>query len=149
MSRPTYRGWRGAHLRALREARGWNQRQLAIRLGVYPTMVGKWERGEVVPSPHRVTVLAGTFGVRPQEFTEAPVEGATLTDLRLWAGLTRAEAAEAAGLAIDRLLRVEHLTTRPSGAEAARLGELYGVSAQAVTAAWDRQLADELATTAS
>lgn len=138
--RPTYRGFRGEHLRALRERLGLTQEQLAVRLRVYPSMVGKWERGQVVPAPTRMAALAAALHVRPQEFTGLPAAQGSLVDLRLWAGLTRAQAAAAAGISTDRLRRLEHLTVEPGTEEADRLAGVYGVSPDAVRLAWAREL---------
>lgn len=138
--RPTYRGFRGERLRALREKLGLTQEQLAVRLRVYPSMVGKWERNQVTPAPGRIASLAAALQVRPQEFTDQPPAGGSLVDLRLWAGLTRAQAAAAAGLSLDRLRRLEHLTVEPTAVEADHLGALYGVPAAWVHTAWHREL---------
>lgn len=137
MPRPTYRGFRGEHLRALREEMGWTQEHLAVRVGVYPTMIGKWERGEVVPAPDRLQRLCTVLCVKPQEFAASTAD-AGIVDLRLWAGLTRAQAAEVTQIPRDRLRRIEHLSVRPEGEELSRLGDAYGVAPFEVLAAWQR-----------
>lgn len=141
MARPSYRGFRGDHLRTLREERGWTQEGLAVRVGVYPTMIGKWERGDMVPAADRLSRLCALLGARPQEFTSVPVTQAGITDLRLWAGLTRAMAAAQSGIPTDRLRRIEHLAVPPTGAELAALARTYAVTPDAVRHAWDRERA--------
>ena len=42
----------GAHLRKVREAKGWSQEEMAFRCGVHRTYVGSVERGE-----YNVTIL--------------------------------------------------------------------------------------------
>ena len=48
------------NLRQLREARGWSQLDLALRLGVSQNAVSKWEAGQVTPreiNRYRLMVL--------------------------------------------------------------------------------------------
>lgn len=139
MSRPSYRGFRGSFLKELREQRGWTQEQLAIATSVFPPMIGKWEREQVVPEARSVARLAEVLGVRPQDFTSVTLEDSTLVDLRLFAGLTRAEAAEAAGISDRRLFTIEHLTQRPRPEHAAALARVYGVSPAQLYEVWDRE----------
>jgi tetratricopeptide (TPR) repeat protein/transcriptional regulator with XRE-family HTH domain len=54
-------------LRKAREARGWKQSDLAEKLGVTPMSVGRWERGDVVPSRHFMTELSHLFSKTPQD----------------------------------------------------------------------------------
>lgn len=139
--RPTYRGFRGDLLRKKREEKGWTQHDLAVHMGVFPTMVGKWERAEVVPDSRNISRLAQQLGARPQDFTDVPLAEASLTDLRVWAGLTRDDAAVVAGIARKRLFHLEHLTQTPRPEEAAALAKAYGVEAADVLAAWERDRA--------
>lgn len=54
-------------IRVRREAKGWNQRDLAIRLGVKQQTVSRWESGIAVPRPDRCLQLADALGVpRPE-----------------------------------------------------------------------------------
>lgn len=138
MPRPLYRGFRGARLRELREGRAWTQEQLAVRVGVFPTMIGKWERQAVTPEPGSVRQLAKVLEVAPQEFSDLSPDEGTFTDLRVWAGLTRADAAAAAGVSERKLFLLEHLTQRPSSDVAARLAGVYDVTVEQLLAAWDR-----------
>lgn len=138
MPRPLYRGFRGDRLRELREQRNWTQEHLAVRVQVFPTMIGKWERGAVVPEPGSVRRLAAVLEVQPQQFTDLQPADATFTDLRTWAGLTRAEAAAAAGLSERKLFLLEHLTQRPSDDVARRLAGVYGVTPAELLTVWDR-----------
>jgi len=45
----------------LRESRGWRPRHVAELLGVSPSTVGAWERGDRAPSIYQVTAYADLF----------------------------------------------------------------------------------------
>lgn len=47
----------------LREKQGWSQTDLAARSGVSRVMIGKYERGEAVPSVEAAKRIADAFGV--------------------------------------------------------------------------------------
>lgn len=132
VTRPSFRGFRGAYLRTKRTERGLTQEQLAVRVGVFPKLVGKWERGLVAPSPGTVVKIAQLLGQPSTAFTDVPIEQATMVDLRLWAGLTRAKASELSGVSERALFEYEHCTRTPSDSDAEALGEVYGRSAAVV-----------------
>ncbi len=48
---------------ALRKDRGWSQQQLAKKIGTSGPIIGRYERGEMVPSVEVARNLAVTFGV--------------------------------------------------------------------------------------
>ena len=50
-------------IRELREAQGWTQLDLAIKLEVTPTTVYNWERGRYEPSASKLRAIAQAFGV--------------------------------------------------------------------------------------
>ena len=141
MPRPTFRGFRGGLLRELREERGWTQEKLAVLVGVDPSMVTRWENRHIVPEVSTIVRIAAALQVRPQEFTDVPVQDGSLVDLRLWAGLTRQQAAGQTGISERRLTAFEHLTTRPDAVAAAALAHAYAVTADTVLEAWDRDRA--------
>ncbi len=60
-------------IRQLREERDWSQLDLAIRLGVNPSNITRWERGVAVPRRRNLSSLASVFGVNVQDiaFLEA------------------------------------------------------------------------------
>jgi DNA-binding XRE family transcriptional regulator len=139
MARPTYRGFSGHRLRELRVGAQLTQEQLAIRVGVFPSMVGKYERGQVEPEPPQVQRLARELGVSPRQLTEADLTQGTVRDLRFWSCKTRPEAAAEAGMSERRLFNIEHLTQRPTDEWAAALARVYGVEPSEVVEAWDRE----------
>lgn len=47
----------------LREQRGWAQKDLAAESGISRVMIGKYERGEAVPSIEAAKKIASAFGV--------------------------------------------------------------------------------------
>jgi transcriptional regulator with XRE-family HTH domain len=58
---------RGKRLRALREAAGLSQRELAQRLEVHHSNIGFWESGSVPPRSEVLPTMADIFGVRVEE----------------------------------------------------------------------------------
>lgn len=54
-------------IRALRNLRGWHLSDLAERLGCDPSDVGKWERGDRVPSLFTALKLAQLLGQRVED----------------------------------------------------------------------------------
>ena len=53
----------GARIAALRRAAGWNQAELARRLGISSSAVGMYEQGRREPSADMLVQLARVFGV--------------------------------------------------------------------------------------
>jgi transcriptional regulator with XRE-family HTH domain len=58
---------RGKRLKALREAAGLSQRELAERLTVHHSNIGFWESGAVPPRSEVLPAMADIFGVRVEE----------------------------------------------------------------------------------
>lgn len=50
-------------IKALREARGWTQAELARHMGITRNGVNSWEQGLSIPSPASIVELAKTFSV--------------------------------------------------------------------------------------
>ena len=74
----------GARIAALRKSAGWNQGELAQRLGVSPSAVGMYEQGRREPGAALLVELARQFGVtvdylltgKPDAGEEARVQSA-------------------------------------------------------------------------
>ena len=74
----------GARIAALRKSAGWNQGELAQRLGVSPSAVGMYEQGRREPGAALLVELARQFGVtvdylltgKPEPEEEARVQSA-------------------------------------------------------------------------
>ena len=58
----------GGELRSRRRARGLNRATLAQAAGTRPVIIGRWERGEGVPTPAQVRVLADVLEHSSQPF---------------------------------------------------------------------------------
>lgn len=54
-------------IRELREARGWTQLELAIKLGVTPTTIYNWERNKTELKATQLRAVARVFGVSMDE----------------------------------------------------------------------------------
>lgn len=59
----TEKARRGRILRTLRKRAGLTQNDVARELGVHPSAVGKWEKGETTPRPKHHNALAELFGI--------------------------------------------------------------------------------------
>lgn len=65
----------GERIKALRQERGLQQRQLAEKSGLTPSMVSQIESGRLTPSLHTVGKLAGALGVPIASFFETRPDG--------------------------------------------------------------------------
>jgi excisionase family DNA binding protein len=133
---PTWRQNRrraGKRLRAIREAAGLNQIQLAAASGLTHEAISRLETGKCWPYAETVRKLAGALGVEPERFVARDKTGLTL--------MTVAEAASRLGVPAGRVqtwLRKGQVSgTKVSGewrvpsvviAELARSGRLRGRS---------------------
>ncbi|OLE51868.1 MAG: hypothetical protein AUG51_20830 [Acidobacteria bacterium 13_1_20CM_3_53_8] len=63
----------GQRIRHLREQRHWTQHKLAEKVGIAEVgHIGKWERGEVFPSPHNLISLTRAFNIRLRDLFTFP-----------------------------------------------------------------------------
>jgi transcriptional regulator with XRE-family HTH domain len=62
-------------IRELREARGWTQLELAIKLGVTPATVYNWERGKYEPTASKLRQIALALGVSMDDIELVEKEG--------------------------------------------------------------------------
>ena len=70
----------------LREEKGWSQKDLASRIGVHYTSIGRWEREETLPDASDLAKLAQAFGISADYllFDNAPKDGRiNINDLHL------------------------------------------------------------------
>lgn len=65
----------GERIRALQQERGLQQRQLAEKSGLTPSMVSQIESGRLTPSLHTLGKLAGALGVPIASLFEAKPDG--------------------------------------------------------------------------
>ncbi len=111
---------RGDRVTQLRRAAGQRQVDLASRLGTREQRVGEWERGTQQPHPRQLVALARELQVQPLQLLDVDADDPPLQALRLAAGLTLQEMAEASGLAFSTYRRLEVGAVRrsPSPADA-------------------------------
>lgn len=64
----------GEKIRRYREARGWNQKELADNAGVSAATVSKAERGEYTPSPDKLRKIADALGIKLEELINVNAE---------------------------------------------------------------------------
>ena len=57
-------------LLTLRTKAGWSQEFVARQMDVSRTIIGKWEKGEVIPAADKAVKLARMFGVTVEELME-------------------------------------------------------------------------------
>ncbi len=69
---------RGKHLRALREAAGLSQRELARQLNVHYSNISFWESGAVPPRSDVLPAMAEILGVRVEELLGHEVKRKTV-----------------------------------------------------------------------
>ena len=55
----------GFRLRAVRERRGYTQRELAFALHVTPNVIAHWERGRATPTAAQIEQIARALHVTP------------------------------------------------------------------------------------
>lgn len=137
--RPRLRGFRPDTVHELRTAAGLTQEGLAIRLGVTRALVGSWEKGRVTPDVSSAVKLAHALGTSIHALTDVDPTAATLTDLRSWAGYTRTDAVAATGLSFNMLTALERTVRVPNEDVVAVLAHVYGVTAEDVIGAWNRE----------
>ncbi|ACZ38922.1 helix-turn-helix domain-containing protein [Sphaerobacter thermophilus] len=54
-------------IRELREARGWTQQDLAVKLDVAVSTVSLWERGGALPQVTQLRAMAALFGLESSD----------------------------------------------------------------------------------
>lgn len=125
---------RGDRMAELRRAAGLRQSDLAAQLGTLDRRVGEWERGEQQPRPHYLVALAAALDVDPLELLDVDLAAPPLLALRLAAGMTLRELAEASGIPFSSYRRFERGVGRaaPGGDVVAALASALGVTPQQV-----------------
>jgi len=64
-------------IRALRQARGWTQFELALKVGVQPHSVYLWESGRRMPQVPQLRKLGAIFGMCSDDIDLEPVRSAS------------------------------------------------------------------------
>ena len=98
----------GDRLRRTRLAAGLSQVKLAATVGVASHHVGRWERGDVQPSPETLQQLAYALDVDVESLLRQPIShGPTLVLLREATGLTEHAVAALASVSVTRYRQLE------------------------------------------
>lgn len=84
----------GDKILTLRKERGWSQQQLAKRIGTSGPIVGRYERGEMVPSVEVAKKLADTFAVTLDYLVDDTGRAAEIKDKAMLNRLMEIEALE-------------------------------------------------------
>jgi transcriptional regulator with XRE-family HTH domain len=85
----------GDKILALRKEQGWSQQKLAKKFGTSGPIVGRYERGEMVPSVEVAGKLAATFGVTLDYLVDDTGRTAEIRDKAMLQRLMEIEALEA------------------------------------------------------
>lgn len=110
---------RGERVAELRRAAGWTQAQLATHAGTRLQRVGEWERGQAQPYAPQLHQLAAALGVPALELLDIDPADPPLLALRMAAGLTLSQLADATGLPYSTYRRLETGTIRGAPPDAA------------------------------
>jgi transcriptional regulator with XRE-family HTH domain len=116
----------GERLRRHREEQGWSQLEMARRLGVSLSVVGRWEAGRCRPKGGYLakvtTMLAGEQSAAPASVTV----GERLRATRTLQNLSLQAMADRLGVGLATLSRWESGEREPAGKHLARVTDLLG-----------------------
>jgi transcriptional regulator with XRE-family HTH domain len=130
-------GFAPAKMRRAREAARMSPAELARRAGVPPAYISKYEDG-TAPQVTTLAAIARALAVPPSALLDLDDVGSGLAALRVVAGLSQAEVAEAAGpdMGLSRYKILERGGVRRlTRSDAAQLAGIFGVTVEAVDAA--------------
>ncbi|WP_260325841.1 helix-turn-helix domain-containing protein [Rhodococcus aetherivorans] len=138
LSRSTVRGFSGARLRRLREARGLTGDDLADAAGISEATLRSWEIGRANPTPSLLADVAKKLRVTIGDLLVLRSDELTLADLRTLAGLNQADVAQKLGVGTTTLTRIEK-GRRDYDPEVAReLARIYKVKVRELRTVWER-----------
>jgi transcriptional regulator with XRE-family HTH domain len=102
-------GFDPRRLRAAREAAQLSQGALAEAADVHVSTIREWEAGRQVPRVETVATLARALRITPADLLDQPSDGSarTLQQLRVAAGKSQKQVAEAAGMLRNTYSAVE------------------------------------------
>jgi transcriptional regulator with XRE-family HTH domain len=129
----------GSRLAAGRIAAGLTQERLAQLLQTEQTRISEWERGVMTPRPNLMPKLAAAIGQDALKFLAADPASPSMEDMRLAAGLTMREVADALGVSLRRYRGIEIGATRRDPPEQVidELARIFAVPAVTVRRAVD------------
>lgn len=147
VARNGVRGFSGARLRRYRDGLDLTIDDLADAAGVSPQAISSWETARSAPTPHLLSRVARTLHVTVADLVPIPQGRWRLHDLRVHAGLTQADAANALAMSPTQLARFEKGRKEFSETVAHAMTVLYGVSDSVLKTTWDRTVQDREHTT--
>lgn len=102
-------------MREARTALGINQVELAMRVGLEPSVVNSWETRGGTPSVRNLRRIASALGLTVSDLYRSDADAAgTLIDLRVRAGLSQRELAQLLDVSQARVSRWERGVSRPT-----------------------------------
>ncbi|WP_261777255.1 helix-turn-helix transcriptional regulator [Rhodococcoides kroppenstedtii] len=137
-------GVRGFSPQALDDAmrrKGAGRDDLADAIGVSRQSVGSWVAGRSVPTPALLVSAARWLDLSPADLAPVPADRLRIADLRVRAGLTQREAAEALDVGSTTITEVERGRRQFKSELGERMAEIYGVDYSIIDAAWKRTVA--------
>lgn len=96
----------GARIRRARELLGMSRFDLAVRAGVSPATIQRWEEGKL-PSVNKLVKLAAVLDQAPDYLTEPPEKRAELQDLHDLLAEARGEAERGREALISTLVSID------------------------------------------
>lgn len=140
MSRSGVRHFSGARLRRFRERRGWSVDDLAGKAGVSRQAISSWETSKALPTPALLKRISAALRVEIADLVPIPAGDVQISDLRVRAGLTQSEVAQALGVSGTLVVDIERGRKPVNKQRLASLADLYAVDPGDVAVAWGRAI---------
>lgn len=138
VSKTTVRGFSGARLRRLREARGLTGDDLADASGISEAALRSWEAGRATPTPTLLAAVAERLRVTIADLVVIRSDELVLSDLRNLAGLNQADVAERLGVGTTSLTRIEKGRREYDPEIGRQLARIYKVKVNELRTVWER-----------
>lgn len=127
VSRTSLRSFDADKFRALRTRSGYTISSLARSAGVHHSTISQWENCVTVPTGEVLGIVMATLGANIDEVLSVNFGDATLTDLRVMAGCSRAEVQEHLNLSVSGWGDIERGDSGLSSDKAQQLAEFFNV----------------------
>jgi len=125
-------------MRTARMSLGINQAELAMRIGVNPSVVNSWETRGGSPSVRNLRRVASALGLKVPDLYHSDADAAgTLVDLRVRAGLSQHEIAQFLGVSQTTVSSWERGASRPTRDEICAFAKVLNTDRITVSAAVD------------
>lgn len=137
MTRRRLRGFAPARLAAAIDNTGMPREEIARLSDVTTQTLSNWLSGTSSPSVDKLAAVVRILGLNMRDVLDIDPARASLTDLRVLAGLTQSELAAASGLGEETVGQLERGTARLHDRHAGPLAKALAVSVLRVRAAYD------------